>query len=129
MTRFWITLDHGVELVWKAFEVMHGGETFVPKIPSMNVVDLAEVVAPGCQHKLVGVRPGEKLHEVMVPADEARNTVETDDMYVILPAFKAWDGDDSWSAYPKVPDGFCYSSDSNPWRLSREELMRMVDRS
>jgi len=129
MTRFWITLDHGVELVWKAFEVMHGGETFVPKIPSMNVVDLAEVVAPGCKHKLVGVRPGEKLHEVMVPVDEARNTVETEDMYVILPAFKAWDGDDSWAAYPKVPDGFCYSSDSNPWKLDREELTRMVERS
>jgi UDP-N-acetylglucosamine 4,6-dehydratase len=127
MTRFWITLEQGVEVVMKAFARMHGGEIFVPKIPSMNLLDLAEAVAPGCRHEVVGIRPGEKLHEVMVPVDDARNTVEMEDMYVILPAFHAWDGNDAWAAYSRVPDGFCYGSDTNPWRLSREQLARMVE--
>lgn len=127
MTRFWITLEQGVELVMRAFASMQGGEVFVPKIPSMNLRDLAEVVAPDCRHEHVGIRSGEKLHEMMIPADEARNTVEAGDMYVILPAFKSWDGADAWSGYPRVPEGFCYSSDTNPVRLSRAELARMVD--
>jgi len=127
MTRFWITLEQGVALVMTAFASMQGGEVFVPKIPSMNLRDLAEVVAPGCRHEYVGIRSGEKLHEVMIPADEARNTVEVDDMYVILPAFKSWDGADAWSRYPRVPEGFCYSSDTNPVRLSQAELARVVE--
>jgi UDP-N-acetylglucosamine 4,6-dehydratase len=129
MTRFWITLDQGVELVWKAFSQMHGGEIFVPKIPSMNILDLAEVIAPGCRHENVGIRPGEKLHEVMVPADDARNTVEAEDMYVILPTFPAWEGVDAWAKHPRVPDGFCYASNTNPWKLSREELSRIAEGS
>jgi UDP-N-acetylglucosamine 4,6-dehydratase len=128
MTRFWITLEQGAELVMKAFASMEGGEIFVPKIPSMNLLDLAQVIAPGCRHEYVGIRPGEKLHEVMIPADEARHTVETPDMYVILPAFKAWDGSDAWSAFPRVPEGFCYSSDTNPRKLAGEDLARMVER-
>jgi UDP-N-acetylglucosamine 4,6-dehydratase len=127
MTRFWITLEQGVELVMKAFASMEGGEIFVPKIPSMNLLDLAQVIAPGCRHEHVGIRPGEKLHEVMIPADEARHTIETPDMYVILPAFKAWDGADAWSAFPRVPEGFCYASDTNPWKLPSEDLARMVE--
>ena len=128
MTRFWITLEEGVEVVMKAFARMHGGEIFVPKIASMNLLDLAEAIAPGCRHEVVGIRPGEKLHEVMVPADDARNTVETEDMYVILPAFKPWDGTDAWAESPRVPEGFCYASDSNPRKLSREQLAQMVER-
>jgi len=127
MTRFWITLEQGVDLVHKAFDRMHGGEVFVPKIPSMNLLDLAEAIAPGCHHERVGIRPGEKLHEVMVPVDDARNTVDAEDMYVILPAFKAWDGPNAWASFPLVPEGFSYASDTNPWKLSREELARMVD--
>lgn len=127
MTRFWITLEQGVDLVIKAFERMAGGEIFVPKIPSMNILDLAEAIAPGCRHEAVGVRPGEKLHEIMVPADDARSTVETDDLYVILPTFKAWGGTDAWASARRVPEGFCYSSDTNPWKLSREELRKMVE--
>lgn len=126
MTRFWITLEQGVEFVMKAFARMHGGEIFVPKIPSMNLVELAEAIAPGCRHEVVGIRPGEKLHEVMVPADDARNTVETEDMYVILPAFHAWSGNNAWAAYPRVPDGFRYGSDTNSSKLSREQLAHMV---
>src|SRR6266481_9045632 len=83
MTRFWLTLEHGVRFVIRAIEEMHGGEIFVPKIPSMRMVDLAESIAPGCEIEYVGIRPGEKLHEVLVSEDEARNTLELDDMYVI----------------------------------------------
>jgi UDP-N-acetylglucosamine 4,6-dehydratase/5-epimerase len=128
MTRFWITLDQGVDFVLKAFERMGGGEIFVPKIPSMTLVDLAAAIAPGCRHDIVGIRPGEKLHEVMVPPDDARHTVEVEDTYVILPAFKNWDsGPDPWAAAKPVPENFCYSSDTNPWQLTKAELERMVD--
>ena len=127
MTRFWITLDQGVELVMKAFERMHGGEIFVPKIPSMNVTDLADAVAPGCRHEYIGIRPGEKLHEVLIPADEGRHTVELDDMYVIMPAFKSWVDSNGWKERGRcLPEGFCFASDNNPWRLTREELERLI---
>ena len=130
MTRFWITLEQGVELVMKAFERMHGGEIFVPKIPSMSVTDLADAVAPGCRHEYVGIRPGEKLHEVLVPADEGRHTVELDDMYVIVPSFKTWVDSNGWKDRGRcLPEGFCFASDNNPWRLSREELKRMIDQA
>ena len=127
MTRFWITLDQGVELVMKAFDRMHGGEIFVPKIPSMSVTDLADAVAPGCRHEYVGIRPGEKLHEVLIPADEGRHTVELDDMYVIVPSFKSWADGNGWKEQGRcLPDGFCFASDNNSWRLTREELERMI---
>src|SRR5450759_3120545 len=83
MTRFWLTLEQGVKFVIRCLEQMHGGEIFVPKIPSMRLVDLAETVAPGCQVEYIGIRPGEKLHEVLVSEDESRQTLETEDMYVI----------------------------------------------
>src|SRR5271167_4544458 len=86
MTRFWITLDRGVKFVIRCLEQMHGGEIFVPKIPSMRMVDLAESIAPGCEIDVIGIRSGEKLHEVLVSEDEARNALELDDMYVIQPA-------------------------------------------
>lgn len=90
MTRFWITLEQGVRFVIRCVEEMHGGEVFVPKIPSMTIVDLAEVIAPGCRVEWIGVRPGEKLHEVLVSDDEARTTIELDDMFVIQPAHPWW---------------------------------------
>jgi UDP-N-acetylglucosamine 4,6-dehydratase len=129
MTRFWITLDQGVAFVVKAFAQMEGGEIFVPKIPSMTLRDLAEAVAPGCRYETIGIRPGEKLHEVMIPADDARNTVDAGEMYVILPAFQAWDTPHAWSTLRRVPENFCYASDTNPWKLSREELSKMVESS
>ncbi|MGC2137910.1 MAG: polysaccharide biosynthesis protein, partial [Candidatus Sulfotelmatobacter sp.] len=86
MTRFWITLDRGVKFVIRCIEEMHGGEIFVPKIPSMRMADLAETIAPGCEIEVIGIRPGEKLHEVLVSEDEARNTVEVEGMYVIRPS-------------------------------------------
>src|SRR5947209_2414417 len=90
MTRFWMTLEQGVRFVVKSIEAMHGGEIFVPKIPSMKLVDLAETVAPGCEVEFIGVRPGEKLHEALISEDEARNTVELEDMFVIQPAHPCW---------------------------------------
>ena len=127
MTRFWITLEQGVEFVLQCLDVMHGGETFVPKIPTMNLVDLAEVIAPGCKHEIVGIRPGEKLHETMIPEDEARNTVEYERYYVIKPAFAGWLSGPAWEKGKPVADRFHYSSDSNPWRLTRDELQKMVE--
>src|SRR6202142_2719008 len=90
MTRFWLTLEHGVRFVIGAIEQMQGGEIFVPKIPSMRLVDLAEAVAPGCRVECIGIRPGEKLHEVLLSEDEARNAVATDDMFVVQPAHSWW---------------------------------------
>ncbi len=126
MTRFWITLQQGVDFVIDSIQRMHGGELFVPKIPSMNIMDLANAIAPECKHEIVGIRPGEKLHEVMVPEDDARNTVELDDRYVILPHF-----DYSWlepyRAMKRCPEGFRYSSESNDKWLSRDQLVDMLE--
>jgi len=125
MTRFWITLDQGVRFVLDCLERMHGGEIFVPKIPSIRILDLAEAIAPGCRHEYVGIRPGEKLHEVMIPEDDARRSVELDTFYVIKPEFPWW-GQENWSEGKPLPDGFRYSSDTNDWWLSVEEIRQMV---
>ena len=101
MTRFWITLEQGVRFVIRCLEQMHGGEIFVPKIPSMNMMDLAEAIAPGCEIETIGIRPGEKLHEVLVSEDEARNTVELEDMYVIQPSHPWWKGE-NWKNGTRV---------------------------
>ncbi len=128
MTRFWITLEQGVDFVLASLERMRGGEIFVPKIPSMRVTDLARAVAPECEIKIVGIRPGEKLHEVMVPEDDARHTLEYDDHFAILPTFHEW----SAEAYiaenggKPCPEGFRYSSDTNKQWLSVEELQKMI---
>ncbi|MBL26140.1 MAG: UDP-N-acetylglucosamine 4,6-dehydratase (inverting) [Rhodospirillaceae bacterium] len=124
MTRFWITLKQGVDFVANAFGWMEGGEIFVPKIPSMRVVDLARAVAPDLPHRVVGIRPGEKLHEVMVGEDDARNTIEYDDRYVILPTFHPWRAGDIPHGQGKpVADGFRYASDTND-RWFEVETMR-----
>ena len=128
MTRFWITLGQGVDFVFGESEHMHGGEIFVPKIPSMRVTDLARAITPECEIKIVGIRPGEKLHEVMVPEDDAHHTLEYDDHFAILPAFHEW----SAEAYiaenggQLCPDGFRYSSDTNTRWLTPEELRTMA---
>lgn len=126
MTRFWITLDQGVDLVIRGLRQMHGGEIFVPKVPSMNIMDLAEAIAPGCRHEIIGIRPGEKLHEVMVPVDDARRTLELRDFYVIQPNFPQSHGFNNWQEGKPVPEGFSYASDSNTQWLSKEEIQKLV---
>ncbi len=125
MTRFWITLEQGVAFVLNCLGRMHGGEVFVPKIPSMNIVDLAEAIAPGCKVDITGIRPGEKLHEVLVSTDEARHSLELRDMFVIQPAHPWWEIE-NWKDGKALSDGFTYTSSNNPEWLSVEELRRMV---
>ena len=126
MTRFWITLDQGINFVLSSLEMMKGGEIYVPKIPSMKMTDLAEAMAPGVPHRIVGIRPGEKLHEVMISSDDARNTIEYDDRYTIMPAFNFWgkDGGMPQGAKP-VDENFIYASDNNPEWLAPDDLMRL----
>jgi UDP-N-acetylglucosamine 4,6-dehydratase len=112
MTRFWLSIDQGVRFVIECIERMQGGEVFVPKIPSMKVLDLAKAIAPGARINSIGIRPGEKLHEVLVSEDEARNTVEGEGMFVVKPAQTPWERALQYKGRP-LPDGFRYSSDSN----------------
>jgi UDP-N-acetylglucosamine 4,6-dehydratase/5-epimerase len=125
MTRFWITLDQGVRFVIRCLEQMHGGEIFVPKIPSMRMVDLAASIAPGCEIETIGIRPGEKLHESLLSEDEARNAVEVEDMYVIRPAHPWWKGE-NWVNGRALPDGFRYTSDTNPNWLTPGQLQDLI---
>jgi UDP-N-acetylglucosamine 4,6-dehydratase len=125
MTRFWLTLEHGVRFVVGCIERMHGGEIFVPKIPSMRLVEMAEAIAPGCEVEYIGIRAGEKLHEVLISEDEARNTLEVGDMYVIQPAHSWWRRENWKDALP-LSDGFRYTSDSNPRWLTPEELHELI---
>lgn len=127
MTRFWITLDQGIEFVISSLEMMVGGEIFIPKIPSMKIVDLAKALAPECDIKIVGIRPGEKLHEVMVPMDESRNTVDLGDRYVIKPPFGFAGNRFDYSNSKPVPENFEYNSRDNDWWLSVDELMKMIE--
>jgi UDP-N-acetylglucosamine 4,6-dehydratase len=125
MTRFWITLDRAVGFVARSIEQMHGGEIFVPKIPSMKVIDMAEAIAPGCALETIGIRPGEKLHEVLLSEDEARNSLEIDDMYVVEPVHPWW-RPDNWKQGRRLPEGFRYASDTNADRLVPEALYALV---
>lgn len=126
MTRFWITLEEGVRFVLKNFERMHGGEIFVPKIPSMNIMDLAGAVAPECRTKVLGIRPGEKLHEVMISEDDARNTRELKDCFVIQPAFHWW-SKENHSEGRDVPENFKYSSETNKLWLDKASLRKILN--
>jgi UDP-N-acetylglucosamine 4,6-dehydratase len=123
MTRFWITLEQAVELVFTAFDKMQGGEIFVPKIPSMRLTDLATAVAPDCEHDIVGIRPGEKLHELMIPEDDARRTLDMGAYYIIQPEFNWWHSKHEGRV---LPEGFEYSSDKNNHWLTKEELGGMT---
>jgi UDP-N-acetylglucosamine 4,6-dehydratase/5-epimerase len=125
MTRFWLTLEHGVKFVISCLEQMHGGEIFVPKIPSMRLSDLADTIAPGCEVEYIGIRPGEKLHEVLVSDDESRNTLETEEMFVIQPVHPWWKSE-NWVHARRLPEGFRYSSDTNDRWLTRRELEALV---
>ena len=131
MTRFWITLEQGVEFVLQSLERMKGGEIFVPKIPSMNIMDLARALAPSCKTEVVGIRPGEKLHEIMVTEDDARQTLEFENHYTILPSFHDWDGQEYYrnSGGRQCEEGFRYASDSNSWWLTEEDLRDMASRA
>jgi UDP-N-acetylglucosamine 4,6-dehydratase len=124
MTRFWITLDQGIEFVIKCVELMHRGEIFVPKIPSMRVMDLANTIAPDCKIKYIGIRPGEKLHEVLISEDKARHTLEFEDFFVIEPEYY-WSRD-NWEGGKRLGDGFKYSSDNNSKWLTVEEMKKMI---
>jgi UDP-N-acetylglucosamine 4,6-dehydratase len=128
MTRFWLTLEQGVRFVINCIETMHGGEVFVPKIPSMNIMDLARALAPDCAIDNIGIRPGEKLHEVLMSEDEARNSVELDDLFVVQPEHPWWDTT-AWKTGKKLPDGFRYSSDSNSQWLTIEQLQELLGKS
>jgi UDP-N-acetylglucosamine 4,6-dehydratase/5-epimerase len=128
MTRFWITLDQGVDFVLSSLELMRGGEIFVPKIPSMKITELVDAMAPGAKTRIIGIRPGEKLHEMMISSDDARNTADLGDRYAIEPdfveyrrkAFRAGDG-------APAPEGFVYSSDGNSEWLSKADLLEMLE--
>lgn len=128
MTRFWITLQGGVDFVIRNIERMTGGEIFVPKIPSMKIVDLAKAIAPDCKIESIGIRPGEKLHEVLVSEDDVRNTVEFDDMYVIQPADPMWNYV-PWKSEKRLPEDFLYASNTNKDWLTVERLREIVGMS
>ncbi len=127
MTRFWLSLEQGVRFVISCIEQMEGGEVFVPKIPSMKVIDLARAIAPNVKMDIIGIRPGEKLHEVLISEDEARNTVELDNLFVVQPAEAFWFGY-SWQKRGKLlSDNFRYSSDNNAQWLDVEGIREFID--
>jgi FlaA1/EpsC-like NDP-sugar epimerase len=127
MTRFMITLEQAVELVWHAFGDMEGGEIYVKKIPSMNIVDIATAIAPEAKRSIVGIRPGEKLHEQMIGADDAPHTYEYREHFKILPEIHKWSRDPYRIKDGKrVADGFVYSSDKNTDWMSVEQLRAWV---
>ncbi|AXE34598.1 UDP-N-acetylglucosamine 4,6-dehydratase (inverting) [Chromobacterium phragmitis] len=130
MTRFWITLQQGVDLVLKSFARMQGGELFVPKIPSVRVVDLAQAMAPDLKQQVIGIRPGEKLHEMMIARDDSYHTFEFDDHYVITPSIRfvvqnEYSSNGLMEEGALVAEGFKYTSDNNPWFLTVEELQEL----
>jgi UDP-N-acetylglucosamine 4,6-dehydratase len=126
MTRFWITLDQGVRFVIRMLTEMHGGELFVPKIPSMRVTDLAAALAPGCRLDPIGIRPGEKLHEEMISVDDARRTRDAGEFFVMLPDADWWD-DRHWELAKPVAEGFRYTSDANTDWLTVDQLRALAD--
>ncbi len=129
MTRFWITLEQGVRFVAGCIEQMHGGEVFVPKIPSAKMVDLAAAIAPDAEIQVIGIRPGEKLHEVLINDDEARTTVELENMFVVQPPMGFWNQPFGWDWQEKgkaLPDGFRYASNTNPQWLDVDAIRQIV---
>ena len=126
MTRFWITLEEAVEFVIKNLDRMIGGEIFIPKIPSMKIIDLANVIGPDCKIKIIGIRPGEKLHETMISSDDSRNTIQLQDCYIITPEFDWWDKNKYVNSKP-VPKDFEYNSYSNDIFLTDKEMEKIVN--
>jgi UDP-N-acetylglucosamine 4,6-dehydratase/5-epimerase len=128
MTRFMISLEEGVDLVWRAFADMQGGEIYVKKIPSMRIVDVARAVAPDATHEVVGIRPGEKLHEQMIGAEDSLYTYEYSDYFKILPAIHNWSSDPHRiKGGKKVPEGFVYASDTNENWMTVDQLRSWVE--
>jgi FlaA1/EpsC-like NDP-sugar epimerase len=128
MTRFMISLEQGVELVWHAFDDMVGGEIYVKKSPSMKVVDLARVVGPECKQEVVGIRPGEKLHEQMIGAEDAYYTFEYPEHFKILPTINEWGSSpERIKDGRRVPEGFVYASDNNTEWMSDSQLLAWID--
>lgn len=127
MTRFWITLEQGVKFVLKCLGMMLGGEIYIPKIPSMNIMDLAKAICPECKTEVVGIRPGEKLHEIMVPREDARNTIEYDDHYMIKPAFQFFQRRFRKNGGKTVPDDFEYNSKTNKQILRIDEIKTIIN--
>jgi UDP-N-acetylglucosamine 4,6-dehydratase len=125
MTRFWIRLEDGVAFAVRCTELMRGGEIFVPKIPSMRIVDLVEAVAPGCRMDVIGIRPGEKLHEILISEDESRQAVEFDEMFVVEPIYPSWPFQ-VWEGGKRPGAGFRYSSDTNDRWLSATEMQDLA---
>ncbi len=125
MTRFWITLQQGVDFVIQGLELMEGGEIFVPKIPSMHILELVKAVAPDCEIRYTGIRPGEKVHEVLVSEDESQGALEYKTFYMIPPQHPWWRAD-RWTTGTPVPPGFRFSSDSNPEWLTVEQLRAFI---
>ena len=126
MTRFWITLEQAVDLVLFGLEHMVGGEIFIPKIPSTRVVDLAEALAPGVPTEVTGIRPGEKLHEVLLTSDEARHSIDAGDVLVVLPEHPWWTDDPRWVEGRTLDGSFSYASDTNDWWLTAEEMRALL---
>lgn len=126
MTRFWITLPQAVDLVLFALEHMVGGEVFIPKIPSMRVTDLADAMAPGIPRDVIGIRPGEKLHEILITGDESRHTIDAGEVYVVLPEHPWWTDHPRWMEGKPVEDGFVYASNTNDEWLEVEQLVEML---
>lgn len=125
MTRFWITLQQGVEFVIKCLDLMRGGEVFIPKIPSAKISDLVKVIAPGCKVQYIGIRPGEKLHEVLISQDEARKTLEFDDMFLIQPNHSWWKPK-YWTSGKRLSADFKFTSDTNSHQLSVKDLQKLI---
>jgi len=126
MTRFWITLPQAVEFVVKSFDRMSGGEIFVPRIPSTTILDLAEAIVPGTKIEVIGIRPGEKLHEEMISENDAHRTYRFDDHYVIAPTMANWGGQDMYASGDRVADDFSYCSDTNDWFFSVAEIRELL---
>jgi UDP-N-acetylglucosamine 4,6-dehydratase len=125
MTRFWITLSQGVDFVLSSLEIMHGGEIFVPKIPSTKITDIARIMGPELPTKVIGIRPGEKLHETMITEDDSRMTISFPDRYVIQPALSFWSGENHPGNEP-VPEGFRYASNINDEWLDDAGLTKLL---
>jgi UDP-N-acetylglucosamine 4,6-dehydratase len=131
MTRFWIRLDDGAAFVERCLDMITGGEIFVPKIPSMRIVDLADAVAPGCEHDIIGIRPGEKLHELLITRDDARQTIEFDEFFIIKPSIHMWDFSPS-GMYGgmqgrAVHDDFEYASNTNDQWYTVDRLRDLIE--
>jgi UDP-N-acetylglucosamine 4,6-dehydratase len=126
MTRFWITLEQGVRFVIRCLEEMRGGEVFIPKIPSMNLMDLAQAMAPDCEVQTIGMRPGEKLHEVLISEDEARNTLELPDKFVVMQPYHPRWVEEGWRGGTRLPDGYRYGSDNNTQWLKVPALQELA---